>query len=100
MASEPRTKTRDDLADDIIRKIDAYLDGSLSADDASAWARALYKEDWVLDEIIIGGAIDALAFLGPSEHHTQASEIREFREYLTGERDYVVHHRYVRSRAK
>jgi hypothetical protein len=100
MASRSPIKNRDQIADDIVGKIDAYLDGSVAAAEASVWAREFYKEDWLHDDEIISGAIDALAFLGPTGHHTQPDELRMYRACLLGEQDYVVHHRYVRSKAK
>lgn len=94
MASEPRTKTFEDLALDAVEKIDAYLNGKLSANSVSSWAKSLLFADYAR-HIIVDAALDALATIGPGEYDTTDDELREFRAYLLGEQDYVVHHRMV-----
>jgi len=98
MASEPRTQTQDELADEIVCKIDAYLEGSLSAEEVSSWARPFLLREWQPGQDILEDATAALTFLGPGEYDTSTEELREFRSYLMDEKDYVVHHRFVRRR--
>ena len=94
MASEPKTQTFEDLALDAVEKIDAYLRGELSTEDISAWAKSFFLTDYDR-HIIVDAALDALASVGPGEYDTKPEELLEFRAYLLGERDYVVHHRMV-----
>jgi hypothetical protein len=100
MASETRTLTSDELADEIVSKIDGYLEGSLTADDVVSYARSFMDRVWTSYEVIYEGAIDQLLAVGPGEYDTSEADLREFRSYLMGERDYVVHFRRVRSQAR
>jgi len=95
MASEPRTKTSNELALDIVEKIDAYLDGSITGEDVIAWAGTFFARTWLSSEVVVESAIDALMAVGPDEYDTSAEELQRFRSYLLGEQDYVVHHRMV-----
>jgi|SRR3982751_2886470 hypothetical protein len=94
MASEPRTQTVEDIALDAVEKIDAYLDGSLTPDEVSDWAKSFFGAE-APRHVIVEAALDVLAAVGQGEYDTSADELREFRSYLLGERDYVVHHRMV-----
>jgi len=65
MASEPRTKTSNELALDIVEKIDAYLDGSITGEDVIAWAGTFFARTWLSSEVVVESAIDALMAVGP-----------------------------------
>jgi len=94
MASEPTVRNVEALALDAVEKIDGYLSGDLSADAVSEWARSFFGTDYSR-HVIVDSALGALAAVGPGEYDTTTEELREFRAYLLGQRDYVVHHRMV-----
>lgn len=96
MASEQKVKSNQDLALDAVEIIDGHLCGALSAEEVHAWAHQYALREWDGSSgLIVGAAIDAMMSIGPGEYDTSRDQLREFREYLLGERDYVVRHRMV-----
>jgi hypothetical protein len=94
MASEPSIRTVESVALDAVDRIDAYLSGALSAEAVSHWAKSLFGTDYSR-HVIVDSALNAMAAVGHGEYNTSADELLEFRAYLLGQRDYVVHHRMV-----
>ena len=93
MALEPVQKSSAELWDEVVCKIDAYLDGTLSPEAAREWAKPFFARQWLSSEILLEDAIATLACVGPDEYDTSPDELCQFRSHILGESWYVVHFR-------
>ena len=82
-----------ELAEEIVKQIDAYLDGTCPGADVVRWAAKQQAEnEFSSAEVLLDEALTALTFVGweNPEWDTPKARLQELRAALKGEADYVV----------
>jgi len=86
-------RATDEQVDEIVKHIDAYLEGSCAGTDTARWAaQQLGENTFSSAEILLQEALSALTMVGFEEpaYDTPREELVQIRSALKGEADYLI----------